>query len=56
MSDELAYKKYSVSYCCKDTEIVDSTILKHDPGKKTPIRLYKFVEVIESSKIRQYNP
>jgi predicted transposase YbfD/YdcC len=42
-------QKYSVTYWCKDTEIVDSTILKHEPGKKTPIRLYKFIEVVEYS-------
>ncbi len=41
-------KKFTVKFWCKDTEIVDSTILKHDHGKKTGIRVYKFVEVTET--------
>ena len=42
-------EKFTVNYCFKDTEIVDSTVLKNDPGKRTPVRLYKFVEVVEST-------
>lgn len=42
-------EKYTVSYWSKDTVIIDSTVLKNDPGKKTPLRLYKFIEVIEST-------
>lgn len=41
-------KKSTVKFWRKDTKIVDSTILKHDPGKKTDITIYKFVEVTES--------
>lgn len=42
-------KKFTVNFWHKDTVIVDSTILKHDVGKKTDIRVYKFVEVVEST-------
>jgi predicted transposase YbfD/YdcC len=42
-------KNFTVDYWYKDTVVVDSTILKNAPGKKTDIRLYKFVEVTEST-------
>lgn len=41
--------KTTVSYWFKDTKIEDSTILKHEPCKYTDLRIYKFIEVIEST-------
>lgn len=41
--------KFTVKFWYKDTRVVDSTILANDPGKKTDIRVYKFVEVTEST-------
>ncbi len=46
---EVDNKKHTVTYWFKDYELVDSTLLKNEPGKLTPIRLYKFVEVVEST-------
>lgn len=42
-------KKFTVKFWYKDTAVVDSTILTNNPGKKTDIRIYKFVEVVEST-------
>ena len=41
-------KTTTVSYWVKDTVIADSNLLKHDPEKYTEMRIYKFIEVIES--------
>ncbi|MGH4138238.1 transposase [Clostridium sp.] len=41
--------KTTVSYWFKDTRIEDSTVLSNDPEKYTDIRIYKFIEVIEST-------
>jgi len=38
-----------VSYWFKDTRIEDSKILKNEPEKYTDLRIYKFIEVIEST-------
>jgi predicted transposase YbfD/YdcC len=38
-----------VSYWFKDTRIEDSIMLKNEPEKYTDLRIYKFIEVIESS-------
>ena len=43
-----SYEKITVSYWAKDTFISDSTLLKKDPKKHTDIRLFKFIEVIET--------
>ncbi len=43
------YSEVTVSYWKKDTRLTDSTLLKHDPGKHVEIRLYKFIEVIETN-------
>lgn len=45
---EKPYEKITVSYWKKDTFISDSTLLKHDPRKHVSIRIYKFIEVIET--------
>ncbi len=42
-------KKYTVKYWFKDAVITDWNVLKHDEGRETPIRIYKFVEIVESS-------
>lgn len=39
----------TVSYWFKDTKIEDSTVLANDPEKYTNMRIYKFIEVIEST-------
>jgi len=41
--------KTTVSYWFKDTRIEDSKILKNEPEKYTDLRIYKFIEVIEST-------
>jgi len=41
--------KTTVSYWFKDTKIEDSTLLANDPKKYVNIRIYKFIEVIEST-------
>ena len=43
------YEKISVSYWEKDSRIQDHKLLKKDPNKYTDIRLFKFIEVIESN-------
>lgn len=42
-------KKFTVSYWFKDTVAVDSKARKKDPEKETDIRVYKFIEVVETT-------
>jgi hypothetical protein len=41
--------KTTVFYWFKDTKIEDSTVLANDPKRYVDIRVYKFIEVIESA-------
>jgi hypothetical protein len=43
------YAEATVSYWKKDTKLTDSNLLKNDPEKYVEIRLYKFIEVIETN-------